>query len=258
VSFLVWKTKLLAILAQTLNPEQNTLEGRGFSLVSAASWKNYFHWLIDTLPTARFINWDDYDYILAPNCRRYHELSYEALGLPMEKIIPMEHETHYEVEELSHIPRGGVALIPDEAIQYLRKLFGTEPSPFADKKLYLSRNDGWRRRITNEDEVFKALEPYGYEHIVIGKRTIKEQAELFSQASHVIGPHGAAMTNLVFSGKETKLMECFSGTFMFPHFYHLCASLGQPYLAHWTENPDDDPDGPIDLDSFLPLVEMME
>lgn len=246
------------LLRYTGLPRPKRLEGNGFSFVSAASWKNYFHWLVDTLPTARFINWDDYDYILAPNCRRYHELSYEALGIPSEKIIPLEHETHYEVEQLSHIPRGGVALVPDEAVQYLRDLFGVAPCPHPSRKLYLSRNDGWRRRITNEDEVLSALEPYGYEHVVIGKRSIKEQAELFSQASHVVGPHGAAMTNLVFSGRQTKLMECFSGTFMFPHFYHLCATLGQPYLAHWTENPTDAPDGPIDLESFLPLIEQMD
>lgn len=239
-------------------PKTQKLKGHGFAFVSAASWKNYFHWLVDTLPTARFINWDDYDYILAPNCRRYQEFSFEALGIPQEKIIPLEHHSHYEVEKISHIPRGGVALVPKEAIHYLRDLFGVQPSENPTRKLYLSRNDGWRRRITNEDEVLKALEPYGYEHIVIGSRTIKEQAELFAQASHVVGPHGAAMTNLVFSGKKTILMECFSGTFMFPHFYHLCASLEQRYLAHWTENPTDHPDGPIDLSTFIPLIQKMD
>lgn len=246
------------LLRYTGLPPVKKLKGHGFSFVSAASWKNYFHWLIDTLPTARLFDWTEYDYILAPTSRRYHLLAYQALGIPLDKIIPLEHETHYEVEKISHIPRGGVALVPDEAIQYLRDLFDVQPSPHADRKLYLSRNDGWRRRITNEDEVCAALESYGYEHIVIGNRTIKEQGELFAQASHVVGPHGAAMTNLVFSGTETKLMECFSGTFMFPHFYHLCASLRQPYLAHWTENPTDAPDGPIELESFLSLIEKMD
>jgi len=243
------------LLRYTGLPPTKKLSGHGFSFISAASWKNYFHWLVDTLPTARLFNWDDYDYILAPTSRRYHLMSYEALGIPIEKIIPLEHESHYEVEKISHIPRGGVALVPMEAVEYLRNLFGVQPSPNADRKLYLSRNDGWRRRITNEDQVLSAIESYGYEHIVIGKRTIKEQAELFSQASHVVGPHGAAMTNLVFSGAQTTLMECFSGTFMFPHFYHLCATIRQPYLAHWTENPTDAPDGPIDLETFLPLID---
>ena len=242
------------LLRYTGLPPVKPLKGKGFAFVSAASWKNYFHWLIDTLPTARFIDWDEYDYILAPTCRRYQLLSYEALGIPMEKISPLEHHSHYALEQVSYIPRGAVALIPDEAVSYLRGLFGSEPHPTPSRKLYLSRNDGWRRRITNEDEVIAALEPLGFEHIVIGSRTIREQAELFSQASHVVGPHGAAMTNMVFAGSQTKLIECFSGTFMFPHFYHLCATLGQPYAAHWTENPDDDPDGPIDLDSFMPLV----
>lgn len=213
---------------------------------------------MDTLPTARFIDWEQYDYILAPHCRAYHNWSYEALGIPEEKIIPLERDSHYEIEKLSHIPRGGVALVPDEAIQYLRDLFQVHPVSSPSRKLYLSRNDGWRRRITNEEEIYAALKPLGYEHIVIGKRSIKEQAALFSEASHVVGPHGAAMTNLVFSSAQTKLLECFSGTFMFPHFYHLCATLEQPYAAHWTENPEDHPDGPIEEDSFLEIIHQME
>lgn len=240
-----------------LIPVSKKLKGHGFSFVSAASWKNYFHWLIDTLPTARFIDWDQYDYILAPNCKAFHRFSFETLGIPEEKIIPLDHHSHYEVETLSTIPSGPVALIPDEAIEYLQNLFGAQPEQNPTRRFYLSRNDGWRRRVTNEERIFSLLEPLGFEHIVIGKRTIREQAALFSQASHVVGSHGAGMTNLVFSSPQTKLMECFFGSFMFPHFYHLCASLRQPYLAHWTDAPDESPDNPIEEESFMEKVNLM-
>ena len=79
------------LLRYTGLPPVKKLSGHGFSFVSAASWKNYFHWLVDTLPTARLFNWEDYDYILAPTSRRYHLLSYQALGIPLEKIIPLKH-----------------------------------------------------------------------------------------------------------------------------------------------------------------------
>ena len=52
-----------------------------------------------------------------------------------------------------------------------------------------------------------ALGPYGFEPIVPGRMSFREQIRVFSEASVVVGPHGAALTNLVFAPHGCRIVE---------------------------------------------------
>jgi capsular polysaccharide biosynthesis protein len=67
------------------------------------------------------------------------------------------------------------------------------------RKLYLSRSATSRRRIQNEAEVLEVLTPVGFECVRPETLSVREQIALFSQASHIVGPSGAAMTNMLFA-----------------------------------------------------------
>ena len=66
-------------------------------------------------------------------------------------------------------------------------------------KLLISREDASNRKIINEDELMKNLEPAGFQKVTLGSLTIAQQINLFSQAKKVIFPHGAAQVNMIFS-----------------------------------------------------------
>ncbi len=77
------------------------------------------------------------------------------------------------------------------------------------RKLFLSRARTSRRRIVNEAEVFEVCAAYGYELIYPEELGAREQVALFSQATHIAGSGGAALTNMLFMppGGQVLLMN---------------------------------------------------
>src|SRR4029077_17824980 len=82
------------------------------------------------------------------------------------------------------------------ALDFLRELLPTGPAPGkrADRKIFISRADARVRRIINEAEVEAIVSRRGYEIVVAGEITAREQMRVFGEASHVVGVHGAGLT----------------------------------------------------------------
>lgn len=108
-------------------------------------------------------------------------------------------------------------LAADWAIGYLRAVLGGRGTR-GWRRLYVSRADVPARQVVNEREVLAVLEPHGFERIVPGEMPYEEQLAAFRQASHVIGPHGAALTHLLLCPPDAQVLEMFHplyGTFAF-------------------------------------------
>lgn len=142
----------------------------------------------------------------------------EKLNKGDRKIITLQSNVLYDVGELYCISDPNV-VIPNrkaisydhshafafdkKALDYLRVGILDETNkdnvPFA-KRIFLSRKDCNRRTI-NEDELKPILDKYGFEFVYSGEMDILSQARMFNQAEHIIGPSGAAFTNLLFCSK---------------------------------------------------------
>lgn len=93
---------------------------------------------------------------------------------------------------------------------YRRRLvepLGTLPT--SHRKLYLSRARSMRRRLSNEEAVVAALRPLGYELVYPETMSVRDQIALFAQASHIVGPSGAAFTNMIYAppGARVVIMQ---------------------------------------------------
>jgi capsular polysaccharide biosynthesis protein len=97
------------------------------------------------------------------------------------------------------------------------------------RRLYVSRADAQDRRVRNEDEVMAMLADYGFERIVPGEHTFAEQVRRFTDADIVLGPHGAGLTNVIFS-KETTLIELF-GSYRNACFFALASGMDHKYVS---------------------------
>lgn len=78
------------------------------------------------------------------------------------------------------------------------------------RKLYISRAKAPVRRVINDEEVASCLASYGYETVIAEDLPYREQVSLFSHASHIVGAHGAGLTNMLFSSPRFAVIELFN------------------------------------------------
>lgn len=82
------------------------------------------------------------------------------------------------------------------------------------------------------NELAEYLKTKGFEILVPGRLSYRQQIQAFSEASVVIGPHGAGLTNIVFCPKGAKVVELFSERFFYPEKFAYkthCAIRGMFY-----------------------------
>lgn len=100
------------------------------------------------------------------------------------------------------------------------------------RKIYISRKFARRRHLVNEAEWMPRLEREGFENVYLENLTIPEQIQLFQETSHIVAPHGAGLTNIVFTHPSTRILEIRpvrnSGQFCYEK---LCA-LGWPHYEY--------------------------
>lgn len=75
------------------------------------------------------------------------------------------------------------------------------------RRIYISRRDAHARRLLNEDDAVALVERHGFEAVTLTGMSLREQIRLFASASHVIGPHGAGLGNVLFCAPGTTLCE---------------------------------------------------
>jgi hypothetical protein len=209
--------------------------GAYFSLLQRfGAGGNYYHWLCDTLP--RLYAWSG----LTPETRLIvpaflptpQKDALTAVGVPAERCIPFDGEETWELERLEFAPPTAPSgYHRPAAIAWLReRVLSAFPAPSGGPvRLFVSRAGAPRRRLVNEEEVLRALAPFGFEPVRLEDLGFAEQVALFRRADCVIGPHGAGFANLVFSPETTRVIEFFEPGYVQYCYWSLCRAQGRPY-----------------------------
>lgn len=98
-----------------------------------------------------------------------------------------------------------------------------------NKKIYISRKDTDRRKITNENELEKMLNSMGFASFIPGQLSPQEQLSLLFNANLVISPHGAGLTSILAANPQTVLLELINPMKATDAYYILSKSLGINY-----------------------------
>jgi capsular polysaccharide biosynthesis protein len=100
------------------------------------------------------------------------------------------------------------------------------------EKIFVRRVPGWGRgrEMHNEEQVFQRLSGRGFVAVEPGTMSLDQQIILFSQAKHVIGVAGAAMTNIAFCNPGTRVTLLYPANFPDAFFWFIAQHKQLDYL----------------------------
>ena len=199
------------------------VDGTMLSLVQGASGNNYFHFLFDIITKLKLceqkISLDKIDFFYVPNDFDWQKKIFLIFGIGAKKLINSKTYRHVKAKNIIAIDhpwyqngyvQNEVENIPEWIIFWLREKFLNLSKRFeCSKKIFIDRSESKFNhcKLTNNNEIIEYLSTKGFESYQVGRLDFFEQIYLFNNAEIIIGPHGAAFTNLVFSNPGTNLIE---------------------------------------------------
>lgn len=209
-------------------------------LMGSQGSSNYYHWLTDILPKIAVLEKSgvttssDTTYVFFSLVSAFQIETLQHLGIRSDQIhTVLSHGRHISADDVV-VPSMqncmGISMgswLPE----YMKSLFNVlDKRPQKVKKILISRSAAGShgRAIHNVAEFNSYFESRGYETVLPESYTVKEQAQLFSQATHIVGPHGAGMTNILFSQQGAHVYE-FYGDHFAPCYWAISELSGLEY-----------------------------
>jgi capsular polysaccharide biosynthesis protein len=203
-------------------------------------WSNNFgHWLVDqamalsylvhirALPTNNVV-------VAKVHSPRLREIMLQTLAAILPDAIMHEHADN-EVWQFRHLYYIMPLHIPPlsklpAALDCLRADMLAVPLPAVarPRRFHIVRQ-GDLRKLLNEPEIIELSAKYGFEPMRPENLSMAEQAALFNQAEAILGVKGAAMTNILFSRTDCRVMLMSPSSFTDPFFWDIASTRGIAY-----------------------------
>ena len=174
---------------------------------------NYSHWLfrnmlkLSTLDRAGLLY--SYPWLVNSDLRSYQTEYMTLLGQQSAHLIKVERQAVIACRRVLvpalHVSTQAVT----QGVQWMRERMAdllVAPAQ-ATRRLFISRGNGARRRLLNEDAVYADLQARGFERVVPDELSVAEQIATFSGARIVVAAHGAALTNMIFAPPGAAIIE---------------------------------------------------
>lgn len=200
-----------------------------FLISSPQSSSNYYHWFAFYFQTLIFL-----DYIkrrtdclvLTDRLHPYQRKTLEAVGLNLNKVIEYQGGSVLIKNLLVPSTCFSIERIRSESFSLFDKLAANMAGGIrfdTPRRLYVMRGKTHQRKVINEAEIISLLQRNGFYPIDPGSMDLSTQIHYFQHAEHIVAPHGAALTNLVFCKRLITLFECFSENWMHGCYRDICA-----------------------------------
>lgn len=232
----------------------------GVCMPLRSRFNNYYHTLVDNVP--RLLALDRPPYNELPEIKllcsspltRTERFFLGKVAPPNARVVQFEKHRLYRPERVIFTPfktQRFAGYIPEWYVQQFReKILPKRPS-LRTHRLFISREHSPKRRISNRDELYEALKPYGFVKVCPETLSFEDEINLFYDAEVVVGAHGSGLTNTMF-GRDLKVVELFPTQHVTPHFYFLIRSFGHEYAFWCGDGTDNYPtESPVDVDAVL-------
>lgn len=234
-------------------------------LITGGSEVNYYHWVLEILSQLQFINelpsqYDDYPVLMSGNSQNIPAIKtlIEAIGIPRQ-VIFLKSVASYCVTDLLLISapnncitnfKGTARSVAEnsfarpESIRFLRDkalplAAGIDPATLP-KRVFLGRK-GFLRPY-NQTEILARLEPLGFVCVYMEEQDIQHQVAIMANADIIIGPTGAAWTNIIFATKGARALCWMAEEAGAISFFSNLAAIGEvemdyiPYQAQTSDS----------------------
>ena len=218
------------------------LKGR-YTSVLHLPWANHnnYHWFFDCLARLYLVLENvqgPIKIIMRQEMAAYQleTLEFVLRDYPQAEVVYIGKHEKWQVEEFvlpSFIANSQSGFLPSEVANWLREKvwrgYGVQQAKHK-KRIYISRANAKTRRVLNEQALLPILERYGFEVVRAEDLTYQQQVQLFFEAEAVVAPHGAGLTNLLFS-EQCQVLEFHPANLIKTHYFLLSKGLGFRYSA---------------------------
>lgn len=203
------------------------------ALVTNCYSKNYFHWINDVLPGIIYMQeaFKEVPVIIPEDMLAIGFIN-ESLKILDVPVLPVSEKEVCFVKELFVPQLGGAGAQDIFYFQKLQKrLLKGYGRPIRKRKVFISRKGEQTRNIESFEAIAGILIKNGFEIVQAETLTFTEQIILFSETSHLIGVHGAGLTNMIFMEPGSRIMEIRRKDDMLNYCYYFMAHSVQ--LAYY-------------------------
>jgi capsular polysaccharide biosynthesis protein len=220
-------------------PDKVTPRAGLFATVNTAFALNHYGWFIDCLPRMHSL-------AQAYPSERLTILMPDTAGEIMREGLACILPSHFTVEYLprdmwlqpermawpSAIASRGNGFLPTEYLDAIRqpifRKLGLPARPALRDRLYIPRWNVPTRRVLNETALIALLERYDFKTFPVENLSFREQVETFHRAAIVLGPHGAGLHLIGYSG-PIDVVVLHPNRTPENYFHTQAKSLGQNY-----------------------------
>ena len=232
------------VFLRPLLPPVEHVSGTLLNLTTRGTAVNYYHFLFDALPRLGILEESmpdaSFDAVLVPHRTRYQQQLLELIGLDAPLLQP-ERDRAWRADRLlvPSTPNHELAA-PAWVVQWIQQVLRPSRSTNTQgRRLYLTRGDRPNtRRYVPEPALWPELQRRGFQRVDAGTFSVQEQIDMFHDAEIVVGPHGAALTNIVFCRPGVKVLELFAADYVHLGLWNITHTTGADYRYLVADGPD--------------------
>jgi hypothetical protein len=201
------------IIGQYLNSKQLHASSVKSYILIYDFWseKNYYHWLIDTLPRLLVVKEElkkgEYTLLLPSKPAKFlvSTLSYFDIN----NFVEIDDNEYITVDNLlmPNYLAGSGHIHPKKVSEVKSFLENKIEANNKFQRIYVSRSRQKTRKLSNEKEVISLLKQFGFETVYFEDMTFEEQVSTVKGAKVLVSGHGANLTNTMFMQEGAGVLE---------------------------------------------------
>lgn len=189
--------------------------------------KYFYHFIVESLPNISFAleNYPGCKVLINSRSPKWQFEILEQLGIDFTVTVASAAKAQKLVFVTA--PR----LLTSNDLLRIKSLGKSFPTATLGLKLYIARGDKDRSNSKLESELKSLLLGKGFQIIYPDDLSFSEQKNLFENAKSIVSFHGGALTNIVWCGPGTKILEIFNHAFRTYDYAKICAESDLKYFS---------------------------